>query len=175
MGAGRDLHGLRKDGSVVAVEISLSSFMENGRRYVDAVVADISERKAFEERLQRSEAHMRLLLDTHPDGLLVADAGGRISLVNPALEALFGYGAGELAGRSLADLVPEAGPLLAATLGGAGAGQPSVGLPEREHHLQGRRRDGRPFPVEMSLSAFHEDGESHVLVTFVDRGERLAA
>jgi PAS domain S-box-containing protein len=34
MGAGRDLHGRRRDGSILPVEISLSSFTENGERFI---------------------------------------------------------------------------------------------------------------------------------------------
>jgi protein-histidine pros-kinase len=45
MGAGLDLFGIRKDGSTFAVEVSLASFEEEGRRYVQATVIDASNRK----------------------------------------------------------------------------------------------------------------------------------
>ena len=175
MGAGRDLRGQRKDGSVVPVEISLSSFMEDGRRYVDAVVADISARKQIEERLRRSEAHLQLLLHTNPNGLLVVDGEGRIQMANPALERMFGYEAGELHDQSIEFLVPEAGPSLHAVLGGQHQARPEIRLLGRGNFLQGRQKDGRAFPIEMSLSSFDEDGQVFVQATVIDQSERIAA
>ncbi len=175
MGAGRDLHGRRKDGGVVPIEISLSSFVENGRRYVDAVVADISARKQIEERLRRSEAHLRLLLNTNPNGLLVLDDRGRIQMTNPALDAMFGYGPGELIDEPIESLVPETGTGLQAAFSGDRPRHPVVMMLGRGHFLRGRRKDESTFPIEISLSGFNEEGRVFVQATVIDRRERIAA
>lgn len=175
MGAGRDLTGQRKDGSRVPIEISLSSFVEDGRRYVDAVVADISARKEMEERLRHREAHLRMLLNTNPNGLVVVDEGGRIQMANATLEAMFGYRPGELLGQAIETLIPETATGRQDDIGGDSPRHPLATMLGRLHSLQGRHRDGSAFPVEMRLSGFRDEGRLHIQATIMDPRERVAA
>jgi len=61
MGAGRDLHGRRKDSSEFPVEIGLASFLTEGGQLILANVVDITQRKRAEERIAADLRDMTLL------------------------------------------------------------------------------------------------------------------
>jgi len=65
------------------------------------------EMEAQQAELLETENWFRNIIETAPDGMLVADAAGQILLTNPELERIFGYASGELIGGSIEQLVPE--------------------------------------------------------------------
>ncbi len=58
MGRGRDLFGLRRDGSEVPVEIGLNPIVADNRQFVLASIIDITERKRITAELQSKAAEM---------------------------------------------------------------------------------------------------------------------
>jgi PAS domain S-box-containing protein len=175
MGAGLDLHGRRRDGSILPVEISLSSFVENGQQYVDAVVVDISERKRIERLQRNSERRLELLMQTNPNGLLVVDDQGRIQMTNPALDRMFGYAPGELLDQPVESLVPEASRVRHSRLREEYLKAPSIRAMAAGLELQGRRKDRSTFPIEVSLAGFAEEGRVFAQATIVDISARRIA
>ena len=145
MGAGLELHGLRKDGTEFPVEISLSSVQSPNGLLVSAVIRDTTDRKRVEELF-------RGLLDSAPDAMVVVGADGRIVLINSQTEKLFGYLREELLGQPVEVLVPERFWSQHRHHRTTYSTHPQfrpmgVGL-----ELHGIRKNGTEFPLEISLS-----------------------
>lgn len=147
MGApGITLFGLRRDGTEVPVDISLSPLELDGRRVTIVAVRDSSAREASTRRF-------RELLEAAPDAMVITDEAGVITLVNAQAEKLFGYRRDELLGQRVEVLLPER--LRAHHPDRRDdymrAPRPRA-MGETGAELFGRRADGSEFLAEISLS-----------------------
>jgi len=84
---------LRKDGSIILVEISAYQYEQEGVTKEMVVALDITERRRMEEALRESEATLKILVDNAPFGIAQSCLDtDRVTTVNPALlEILGGY------------------------------------------------------------------------------------
>ena len=103
-----------------------------------------------EESLRITEAWYRSVIESAPDGILVVDNAGLITLANASAEAMFGFDRFEMLGVPLNALLPSAG----------GSG-PSGGT---SLELTAKRVDAVEFPVEIGFAMLPELGEKGSMV-----------
>jgi PAS domain S-box-containing protein len=152
IGTGIELQGRRKDGSEFPLELMLSPLESAEGVLVTAAIRDISVRRDADKHLGQMEAKYRGLLEAAPDAMVVVNQGGEIVLLNLQAEKQFGYRRDELLGQQVKNIIPEgfAERLVSDRLRSAEdalAQQISTGI-----ELQGRRKDGSEFPLELMLS-----------------------
>jgi PAS domain S-box-containing protein len=140
-------------------------------------------RAAAEQRRLRQELEVRAreeelaaLLDSAMDAVVVLEAAGRITRVNPAAEKLFGCTAEDLLGENLRDFLPA-----------ENAAQFDTFVKELDSQPEGRRQlwipqsftvqrwDKFTFPAEATLSRFTNRGRVFHTVILRNVDERLAA
>ena len=117
-----------------------------------------SQLRVANKELAISHAHMRSILDTVPDAMVVIDERGMIQSFSAAAERLFGFAAGEVQGRNLSMLMPapyrhEHDSYLARYLATGERRIIGVG-----RIVVGQRRDGGTFPMELSVGEVANEG-----------------
>ncbi len=136
---------------------------------------DITERKRMEKALIESVTHYRLVHNSAFDGIIVSGEDDRVRDCNPSAEKIFGYEKGELAGTPLAGLMPpryrkkhEEGLKRFLSTG-------KSEIQGKALELEGLKKDGTVFPVELILSSFHIEGAVRFTGTIRDITERKRA
>jgi PAS domain S-box-containing protein len=125
-----------------------------------ALARALARRRRVEQALRQTEEETRLVIETACDAFISIDAGGRIVGWNHAAEATFGWAKAEALGRSLAEtILPPSGRAahhesLDRFLGAGDASQFN-----RRFELTALHRDGREFPVEMTLTPLCHGGD----------------
>jgi PAS domain S-box-containing protein len=168
MGSGRDLFGLRRDGSEFPIEIGLNPIYTDDGLFVLSAIVDITERK-------RLEARFRATVESAPTAMIMVDTVGVMILVNAETERLFAYQPGELLNQKVEILIPErfraAHPQTRAQF----FAQPQARRMGEGRDLFGLRKDGTEFPIEIGLNPLRTDEGAFVLAAIVDLTERKRA
>jgi diguanylate cyclase (GGDEF)-like protein/PAS domain S-box-containing protein len=149
---------VRKDGSQFLANVVFTALRDaaGNLQGFSEISRDLSESK-------ESEAKYRGLLEAAPDAMVVVNQRWEIVLLNVQAEKQFGYRRDELVGQKVKNIIPEgfAERLIADALRSAEdalAQQIGTGI-----ELNGRRKDGSEFPIEIMLSPLK--GAEGILVT----------
>ncbi len=127
------------------------------------------------KRVATAERRFRDLVEAAPDAIIEVDEHGAITLFNLAAEKMFGYSRVELMGKPVELLVPEDIRLKHESNRAFYAGHPRTRPMGAGLVLEGRRRNGVQFPVEISLSPVESDSGIHALAIIRDVSERKQA
>jgi two-component system CheB/CheR fusion protein len=135
-------------------------------------IDDFTERKQAQEEAEKSQSTIRALLESTTQSIIAVEAGEKIVLANGNTEKMFGYRRDELIGQPLEILIPESArgrhtahhKVYFANMQSRPMG---IGL-----SLEGRRKDGTTFPVEIGLSGIETSAGKLAVAFMSDITER---
>ena len=150
---------------------SLVSNRDGARHFVVTGLDLTGTRKARDQIAER-EARLQAILDTAVDGIITIDNLGIIDSVNSATEEMFGYRAEELIGHNVKELMPDSyrenhDAFLDAYLETKKRKIIGIG-----REVEGRRKDGSLFPMDLSVSEFIVADERRFMGLMRDISER---
>ncbi|MGF1617160.1 MAG: PAS domain-containing protein [Acidimicrobiia bacterium] len=95
-----EVFGQHRSGSKFPIELSLATWIDDGRRYFSGIIRDVTVRTELTEKLSRSEQRLQAIVKSANDAIVSIDEKGIVTMWNPAAEALFGYRLADGFGRS---------------------------------------------------------------------------
>ncbi|THD71859.1 MAG: PAS domain S-box protein [Bradyrhizobium sp.] len=126
--------------------------------HLSGLVIEINDQKQIEETVRIRESHLRSILETIPDAMIVIDGTGIMQFFSRAAERQFGYTAQEGIGKNVSMLMPQPDR---ARHDGYLARYESTG----ERHIigigrivTGQRKDGTTFPMHLSIGEMQTGG-----------------
>ena len=163
----------RLDGSTFPVIIYGTAIVENGVVVGSrGLIIDISERKAMEEALRKSEEHYRQVIQSLQEGLFVLQ-DEKFLFVNDAIVDILGYTVEEMTGQHFSKVVPPECSEMAQqkNLGRKEGNSNSWSYEFTLLHKDGQTR----IPVILSTNLTELDGKVAVVGTAKDITDRIKA
>jgi len=162
----------RKDASLLYVDVTMRrSRTEHGEPCVICAEKDVTTIKVLRDA-KLMEARFRDLLESTPDGIVMANPTGHIVIANSQAERLFGYETGALRGVSVDLLLPTRYRQAHVGHRSNYFQQPRTRAMGSGLDLSGLRKDGSEFPIEISLSPLRTEESAFVMSAIRDISER---
>jgi len=92
--------GIRKDGAIFPVELTLSTWVSNYQRFFSCILKDVSQRLKKQEEIKK----LSVAVKQSPNLVVMANLDGIIDYVNPQVETMTGYENEEIIGKTLSFL-----------------------------------------------------------------------
>lgn len=139
------------------------------------LINEIDQREKATKALQRSELKTRTMINSVQEAIIVINKTGHITEVNTAVESIFGYKPDQLIGLNVSTLMPtnhaEHHDSYIQTY--LESGQKNI--MKRPRVLDGRRRNGDTFPIELTVNEALLDKEIFFVGTIRDITHRRNA
>ncbi len=95
-----ELKGMRKDQSIINIELSLSAVKIKEQWNAIGILRDITKKKKAERALKESEAWFRAMVESTSDWIWELDLKGKYTYASPQVKVILGYEPEEILGKT---------------------------------------------------------------------------
>jgi PAS domain S-box-containing protein len=120
------------------------------------------------KHIEFDKIRMISLFENAAEGIILTNGEGKIVLVNPSTENIFGYKQEELTGELIEVLIPARFRSGHDKMRNGFYQHPQNRQMGVGRDLLGRKKDGTDFPLEVSLSYYKQNNEAFVIAFVVD-------
>jgi PAS domain S-box-containing protein len=159
---------VKAGGEAFQARIELTYFEVEGADFFLLRVRERSQPPPAEQELARRERRFEAVVANATIGIIVCDRVGNIVSANDLAHQQFGYAAVALPGLPIEALVPSAAGRHAPLRQSPNEAPQVRAMGAPRDALEGLRRDGSIFPVEVSLSYFELDDELYAVSYVLD-------
>ena len=136
--------------------------IEGESRGAVGIYTDLSDRESILEKLRANQVRFKSITDSAQDAVIIMDENGCISFFNASAERMFGYHRTETIGKRLHQLLAPDTYREMFDMGFPDFRKTGRGIViGRVMEMEGKRKDGTVFPVELSVSSYYTDGGWH--------------
>ncbi|NOR72101.1 MAG: response regulator [Methylomarinum sp.] len=165
---------ITKDHRLISIELTYTEWLSGNERFFTSIIRDTSHRKSIENELANQQENLKAIVTNSAEGIITIDGRGIIEMANPKALEIFAYKAEELEGQNISALMPKQ---LASQhdryLKYSDIHAPKIINKARE--LQGMRKDGSIFPMELNVSPMTINGIKKYVGILHDITERKNA
>jgi PAS domain S-box-containing protein len=171
---------VRKDGRRVDISVTISPIRDGAGNIIGAskIARDVTEQKAFQQRLKNSEERFRVTLSSIGDAVIATDEQGRVTFMNAVAEQLTGYEQTEAAGKNLETVFDIINQLTRQAVDNPVAKVLREGkIVGMANHTVLKHKSGREIPIDDSAAPIEGLNKAlhGVVLVFRDVTERYAA
>lgn len=148
-------------------DLQISQFYHHDETHYFIRISDITSRKSSDQQIKDEENRFEALFMHAAIGIIMVNKESKIVLSNRFTDVLFGYEPNELIGQNLDILIPQNVRERHRKTYDNYTKKPQARAMGVGLDLNGRRKDGSLFPVEISLSHF-KSGETPYYISFIN-------
>jgi two-component system sensor histidine kinase UhpB len=142
---------------------------------IDVVKRSLDEARQARQRAEELSRSELAISESTNQAVLSVAPDGKITMVNPATEKMFGYGRDEVLGQPLEMLLPESRREAHAGHLARYFAAPESRPMGANLNLNGRRKDGEEFPIEIALRPIETAEGTRAVALIADLTERKQA